>query len=69
MSLRLKLIAVFCASAALTAAADSAFARTPEEVRAACRLEGRPCVGLVLSGGGASGFAHTGVLAVLEELG
>lgn len=43
-------------------------AKTPEEVRAACRAEGRPCVGLVLSGGGARGFAHVGVLKVLEEL-
>ncbi|MDH5565273.1 MAG: patatin-like phospholipase family protein [Myxococcales bacterium] len=29
---------------------------------------GRPRVGLVLSGGGARGFAHVGVLEVLEEL-
>lgn len=29
----------------------------------------RPKVGLVLSGGGAKGFAHVGVLKVLEELG
>lgn len=69
MSLRLKTLVFLCAAAALTASADSAFARTPDEVRAACRLEGRPCVGLVLSGGGARGFAHTGVIAVLEELG
>lgn len=44
------------------------FAKTPAEVRAACRAEGRPCVGLVLSGGGARGFAHVGVLKVLEDL-
>lgn len=44
-------------------------AKTAEEVRAACRAEGRPCVGLVLSGGGARGFAHVGVLKVLEKLG
>ncbi len=31
--------------------------------------EDRPKVGLVLSGGGAKGFAHVGVLKVLEELG
>jgi predicted acylesterase/phospholipase RssA len=30
---------------------------------------GRPRVGLVLSGGGARGLAHIGVLAVLEEAG
>lgn len=47
----------------------SASAKTPNEVRAVCRSEGRPCVGLVLSGGGARGFAHVGVLQVLEELG
>ena len=29
----------------------------------------RPKVGLVLSGGGAKGFAHVGVLKVLEEAG
>lgn len=50
-------------------ASTLAEAKTPEEVRAQCRAEGRPCVGLVLSGGGARGFAHTGVLEVLEELG
>ena len=47
----------------------TAVAKTPDEVRAACRAEGRPCVGLVLSGGGARGFAHVGVIRVLEELG
>ena len=47
----------------------SSWAKTPSEVRAACRAEGRPCVGLVLSGGGARGFAHVGVIKVLEELG
>ena len=31
--------------------------------------QGRPKVGLVLSGGGAKGFAHIGVLKVLEEIG
>ncbi len=31
--------------------------------------EGRPTVGLVLSGGGAKGLAHIGVIKVLEELG
>ena len=32
------------------------------------RIPGRPKVGLVLSGGGARGVAHVGVLKVLEEL-
>lgn len=31
-------------------------------------MEGRPCIGLVLGGGGARGGAHIGVLQVLEEL-
>lgn len=56
-------------AAALALASFQSAARTPEEVRAACRAEGRPCVGLVLSGGGARGFAHVGVIKVLEELG
>ena len=38
----------------------STFAASPEK---------RPKVGLVLSGGGAKGFAHVGVLKVLEEVG
>lgn len=59
---------VLAALAALALAASAA-AKTPEEVRAACRAEHRPCVGLVLSGGGARGFAHVGVIRVLEELG
>lgn len=49
--------------------ASSAFAQTPQQVRERCRAENRPCVGLVLSGGGARGFAHVGVIKVLEELG
>ena len=48
----------------------------PEGLRAAgdegkpplARVPGRPKVGLVLSGGGARGAAHIGVLKVLEEL-
>jgi NTE family protein len=35
---------------------------------AAAAAAGRPCVGLVLSGGGALGAAHVGVLKALEEL-
>lgn len=54
---------------ALDAGSAVVEAKTPDEVRAACRAEGRPCVGLVLSGGGARGFAHVGVIRVLEELG
>lgn len=47
----------------------SVSAQTPQEVQARCRAQNRPCVGLVLSGGGARGFAHVGVIKVLEELG
>ena len=69
MSFRLKSFALVCAAAALAASAEGVWARTAEDVRAVCRREGRPCVGLVLSGGGARGFAHAGVIAVLEEIG
>lgn len=43
----------------------------PAGVRLAAQpqAEGRPSVGLVLSGGGAKGMAHIGVLSVLEEMG
>ncbi len=58
-------------AAVLTAliAGTAVQAKTPDEIRAACRAEGRPCVGLVLSGGGARGFAHIGVLKEIERLG
>src|SRR5690606_36130559 len=42
--------------------APASAARRPTET------PGRPRVGLVLSGGGARGMAHIGVLKVLEEL-
>lgn len=54
---------------ALALSALEAAAATPDEVRAVCRREHRPCVGLVLSGGGARGFAHVGVLETLQKLG
>jgi len=38
-----------------------------QAVQAQSQIEERPKVGLVLSGGGARGFAHIGVLKVLEE--
>jgi NTE family protein len=42
---------------------------TPEAVPAAVpRVSGRPRVGLALSGGGARGFAHVGVLRALEAM-
>jgi len=43
--------------------------KAPEnEIPAPYTVPGRPKVGLVLSGGGARGVAHVGVLKVLEEL-
>lgn len=57
------------AALAVLAAAAESFALSPDAVRAQCRAQGRPCIGLVLSGGGARGFAHVGVIKVLEELG
>lgn len=49
-------------------AATSSASATPGTI---CRVEGgdpgRPSVGLVLSGGGARGYAHLGVLKVLED--
>ena len=51
--------------AALSWAAMAQLAPTPEPARAE---PARPKIGLVLSGGGARGAAHIGVLKVLEEL-
>src|SRR5208283_1996414 len=48
----------------LMAAADSA----PAPMAIPAQVSGRPRVCLVLSGGGARGMAHIGVLKVLEEL-
>ena len=54
----------------VTPGADSAFFRKVrarmDEIR---RREGRPTVGLVLSGGGAKGAAQVGALKYLEEIG
>ena len=48
-----------------------AFVESAHAADAACTPhagpDGRPAVGLVLSGGGARGYAHLGVLKVLEE--
>ena len=68
--MQLKKIAILTLAAfGLAATCTQPLAKTEDEVRARCRAEHRPCVGLVLSGGGARGFAHTGVLDVIEELG
>ncbi|HZZ06280.1 patatin-like phospholipase family protein [Paraburkholderia sp.] len=55
----------------LLACGIAAFTRPALAAESACGAEavpaGRPSVGLVLSGGGARGYAHLGVLKVLEE--
>lgn len=55
----------------LTPAARAATSTAPATPETICRVEGgdsgRPSVGLVLSGGGARGYAHLGVLKVLED--
>ncbi|WP_185732212.1 patatin-like phospholipase family protein [Burkholderia sp. Bp8963] len=74
------LVAVWCCAAAAQSApaADMTAPSAPTDVSAAPALAshactpdggppGRPAVGLVLSGGGARGYAHLGVLKVLEE--
>lgn len=62
--------AVACVGAPRPAAAQSTAAQQPATLGAADAPvdERRPRVGLVLSGGGARGAAHVGVLKVLEEL-
>ncbi|EMD9440944.1 patatin-like phospholipase family protein [Burkholderia cepacia] len=58
-------------SAAAPATAASAPAATPAASGHTCDADGgpagRPSIGLVLSGGGARGYAHLGVLKVLED--
>jgi NTE family protein len=55
-------------SCALTLACVTAAAADADEIANSVTRAGRPRIGLVLSGGGARGFAHIGVLKVLEEL-
>ncbi len=57
--MKLKISTLFTAVLLLSSIACSSFAQTAAKKR--------PTVGLVLSGGGARGFAHIGVLRVLEE--
>lgn len=71
------LVALCCGTAAAQSlpaaapAAASAAAPAPAATATACTADGgparRPSIGLVLSGGGARGYAHLGVLKVLEE--
>ena len=52
--MQLKKIAILTLAAfGLAATCTQPLAKTADEVRARCRAEHRPCVGLVLSGGGA----------------
>ncbi|WP_338640336.1 patatin-like phospholipase family protein [Burkholderia pyrrocinia] len=53
--------------AAATAAATAATPAAMHDCTADGGPAGRPSIGLVLSGGGARGYAHLGVLKVLEE--
>lgn len=62
------LLAAATAASAQAAAADATAAPPPTGSAAAAAPAPRPKVGLVLSGGGARGAAHIGVLKVLEEL-
>ncbi|MCA8092391.1 patatin-like phospholipase family protein [Burkholderia anthina] len=69
------LVALWCCTVAAqpSPAADTATATAPGAAAPAptCTADGgpagRPSIGLVLSGGGARGYAHLGVLKVLEE--
>lgn len=53
--------------AAATAATPAATPAATHDCTADGGPTGRPSIGLVLSGGGARGYAHLGVLKVLEE--
>ena len=44
-------------------------AQEQEQEQAQAQVQNRPKVGLVLSGGGAKGFAHIGVLKAIREAG
>jgi hypothetical protein len=48
--------------------ADNGASAEKDERNQGIRAAGRPKIGLVLSGGGARGAAHIGVLEVLEEM-
>lgn len=69
-TLRLRAVLGPAAGLALALLARSAGAQEAASAALPCRSPdpGRPSVGLVLSGGGARGAAHVGVLKVLEEL-
>src|ERR1700753_2968262 len=60
-----------CTTAVLLACGIATFSQRAQATEAACQAvpgpRGSQSVGLVLSGGGARGYAHLGVLKVLEE--
>ena len=56
-------LALFALLSTTLVSADAAYAAQAQQARAE-----RPKLGLVLSGGGARGFAHIGALKALEEL-
>jgi NTE family protein len=68
---RLGLLAALCAGAVLAgcAAFDYTGADSPVAQTALQAMEPRPRVALVLSSGGPRGYAHIGVMRVLEEAG
>src|SRR5512137_3201890 len=61
-----RLFACLLLAASMPAAAQTA--SEPTKGAAPAQAAARPKIGLVLSGGGARGAAHVGVLKVLEEL-
>lgn len=56
-------LALFALLSTTLVSADAVYAAQAQQARAE-----RPKLGLVLSGGGARGFAHIGALKALEEL-
>ena len=70
-SIRRKLAAILMAAAAFCLLHPLPCESQPaqeKEIPVPYKIQGRPKVGLVLSGGGARGVAHVGVLKVLEQL-
>jgi NTE family protein len=59
---------VVCIPALVAVMAATATSASAENTDTAAAVKRRPRIGLVLSGGGARGAAHIGVLKVLEEL-
>ncbi|WP_408525706.1 patatin-like phospholipase family protein [Paraburkholderia fungorum] len=68
---RRRFVLRLCCTVVLLACGVANVARSAHAAEPACTPESgvahRPAVGLVLSGGGARGYAHLGVLKVLEE--